>query len=121
VRDPALVKEACQKFPGKVAVGIDAKGGKVAVEGWAEASSLGVVELARKFEGAGVAAIIYTDIDRDGMLAGINWDVDHRPRRRRLDSGHRLGRPCLDRRYRAHDLEPKMREARRCHLRPRAL
>lgn len=73
VRNPELVKEACKLFPGKVAVGIDAKGGKVAVEGWAEASSLGVIELARKFEGAGVAAIIYTDIDRDGILAGINW------------------------------------------------
>ena len=73
VRDPALVIEACKQFPGKVAVGIDAKGGKVAVEGWAEASELGVIELAKKFEGAGVAAIIYTDIDRDGILAGINW------------------------------------------------
>jgi phosphoribosylformimino-5-aminoimidazole carboxamide ribotide isomerase len=73
VRDPALVREACKLFPGKVAVGIDAKGGKVAVEGWAEASSLGVIELAQKFEGAGVAAIIYTDIDRDGILTGINW------------------------------------------------
>jgi phosphoribosylformimino-5-aminoimidazole carboxamide ribotide isomerase len=73
VRNPALVIAACKKFPGKVAVGIDAKGGKVAVEGWAEASSLGVIELAKKFEGAGVAAIIYTDIDRDGILAGINW------------------------------------------------
>ncbi|SMF34519.1 1-(5-phosphoribosyl)-5-[(5-phosphoribosylamino)methylideneamino] imidazole-4-carboxamide isomerase [Xaviernesmea oryzae] len=73
VRDPALVVEACRKFPGKVAVGIDAKGGKVAVEGWAEASELGVIELARKFEGAGISAIIYTDIDRDGILAGINW------------------------------------------------
>jgi phosphoribosylformimino-5-aminoimidazole carboxamide ribotide isomerase len=73
VRNPDLVKEACKLFPGKIAVGIDAKGGKVAVEGWAEASSLGVIELARKFEGAGVAAIIYTDIDRDGILAGINW------------------------------------------------
>ncbi|MGK9053571.1 1-(5-phosphoribosyl)-5-[(5-phosphoribosylamino)methylideneamino]imidazole-4-carboxamide isomerase [Neorhizobium petrolearium] len=73
VRDPALVVEACRKFPGKVAVGIDAKGGKVAVEGWAEASELGVIELARKFEGTGVSAIIYTDIDRDGILAGINW------------------------------------------------
>jgi phosphoribosylformimino-5-aminoimidazole carboxamide ribotide isomerase len=73
VRDPALVREACRLFPGRIAVGIDAKGGKVAVEGWAEASSLGVIELARKFEGAGVAAIIYTDIDRDGVLAGINW------------------------------------------------
>ena len=74
VRDPDLVKEACKMFPGKVAVGIDAKGGKVAVEGWAEASSLGVIELAKKFEGAGIAAIIYTDIDRDGILAGINWE-----------------------------------------------
>lgn len=74
VRDPELVKQACKAFPGKIAVGIDAKGGKVAVEGWAEASSLGVIELAQKFEGAGVAAIIYTDIDRDGVLTGINWD-----------------------------------------------
>lgn len=73
VRDPALVIEACKTFPDRVAVGIDAKGGKVAVEGWAEASELGIVELAKKFEGAGVAAIIYTDIDRDGILAGINW------------------------------------------------
>lgn len=73
VRDPALVKQACRLFPGRVAVGIDARGGNVAVEGWAEASSLGVVELAQRFEGAGVAAIIYTDIDRDGVLTGINW------------------------------------------------
>jgi phosphoribosylformimino-5-aminoimidazole carboxamide ribotide isomerase len=75
VRDPALVIEACRLFPGRIAVGIDARGGKVAVEGWAEASSLGVVELAKKFEGAGVAAIVYTDIDRDGVLTGINWDA----------------------------------------------
>lgn len=74
VRDPKLVKLACKLFPGKIAVGIDAKGGKVAVEGWAEASSLEVIELAQKFEGAGVAALIYTDIDRDGILSGINWD-----------------------------------------------
>ena len=75
VREPDLVKEACRKFPGKIAVGIDARAGKVAVEGWAEASSLEAVELARKFEGAGVAAIIYTDINRDGVLAGINWEA----------------------------------------------
>ena len=75
VRDPDLVRQACKRFPGKIAVGIDARGGKVAVEGWAEASSLGVVELAQKFEGAGVAAIIYTDIDRDGVLTGINWEA----------------------------------------------
>jgi cyclase len=74
VRDPDLVREACRLFPGRVAVGIDAKGGKVAVEGWAEASELGVIELANRFEGAGVAAIIYTDIDRDGVLTGINWE-----------------------------------------------
>lgn len=74
VRDPDLVIEACKKFPGKVAVGIDAKGGKVAVEGWAEASELGIMEMAERFEGAGVAAIIYTDIDRDGVLTGINWE-----------------------------------------------
>ncbi len=74
VREPELVKEACKKFPGMVAVGIDAKGGKVAVDGWAEVSRLSVVELAKRFEGSGVTAIIYTDIDRDGVLAGINWD-----------------------------------------------
>lgn len=74
VRDPELVKQACRTFPGQIAVGIDAKGGKVAVEGWAEASELGIVELAKEFEGAGVSAIIYTDIDRDGILKGINWD-----------------------------------------------
>jgi len=75
VRDPDLVKAACKLFPGRIAVGIDARGGKVAVEGWAEASELGAVELAKKFEGAGVAAIIYTDIDRDGVLSGINWEA----------------------------------------------
>ena len=73
VRDPALVREAARKFPGQVAVGIDARGGKVAVEGWAETSELSAIDLAQRFEGAGVAAIVYTDIDRDGVLAGINW------------------------------------------------
>ncbi|WP_420412797.1 1-(5-phosphoribosyl)-5-[(5-phosphoribosylamino)methylideneamino]imidazole-4-carboxamide isomerase [Roseibium sp.] len=72
VRDPDLVKEACKKFPGKVAVGIDAKGGYVAVEGWAETSELTAVSLAKQFEDAGVSAIIYTDIDRDGILKGLN-------------------------------------------------
>ncbi|WP_425089152.1 1-(5-phosphoribosyl)-5-[(5-phosphoribosylamino)methylideneamino]imidazole-4-carboxamide isomerase [Stappia sp.] len=75
VRDPQLVKDACAAFPGRVAVGIDARGGKVAVEGWAETSELAASELASRFEDAGVAAIIYTDIDRDGVLAGINWDA----------------------------------------------
>ena len=72
VRDPDLVKSACRAFPGRIAVGIDARGGKVAVAGWAETSELGVIELARRFEDAGVAAIIYTDIDRDGILTGLN-------------------------------------------------
>jgi len=72
LKNPALVKEACKRFPGRVAVGIDAKGGKVAVEGWAETSDLTVLELAAKFEDCGVAALIYTDIDRDGVLAGPN-------------------------------------------------
>lgn len=74
VRDPDLVREACRLHPGRVAVGIDARGGKVAVEGWAETAQISAIELARRFEDAGVAAIIYTDIDRDGILAGINWE-----------------------------------------------
>ena len=72
VRDPDLVRAACKEFPGAVAVGIDARDGRVAVEGWAEASELGAIELANKFEDAGVAAIIYTDIDRDGAMQGVN-------------------------------------------------
>lgn len=72
VRNPGLVREACQKFPGRIAVGIDARGGRVAVEGWAEVSELTAIELARRFADAGVAAIIYTDIERDGVLKGLN-------------------------------------------------
>lgn len=74
VRDPGFVRAAAAAFPGKVAVGIDARNGYVAVEGWAETSSLSAVDLGRRFEDAGVAAIIYTDIARDGMLSGVNWD-----------------------------------------------
>jgi phosphoribosylformimino-5-aminoimidazole carboxamide ribotide isomerase len=75
LRDPDLVRQAARDLPGTIAVGIDARGGKVAVEGWAETSDMDAVALARAFEDAGVAAIIYTDIDRDGVLAGINWDA----------------------------------------------
>jgi phosphoribosylformimino-5-aminoimidazole carboxamide ribotide isomerase len=75
VRNPALVREACARFPGKIAVGIDAKDGLVAVEGWAETSALSALELARRFEDSGVAAIIYTDIGRDGMLTGLNLEA----------------------------------------------
>ena len=74
VRDPAFVRQAAKAFPGKVAVGIDARDGFVAVEGWAESSTLSAEELGRRFEDAGVAAIVYTDIARDGMLQGVNWD-----------------------------------------------
>ena len=72
VRDPGFVRMAAKAFPGKVAVGIDARGGMVAVEGWAETSSLSALDLGRRFEDAGVAAIVYTDIARDGMLQGLD-------------------------------------------------
>jgi phosphoribosylformimino-5-aminoimidazole carboxamide ribotide isomerase len=72
LRDPELVRQAAKACPDKIAVGIDARGGRVAVEGWAETSDMEVLDLARKFEDAGVAAIIYTDIDRDGVLTGPN-------------------------------------------------
>ncbi len=72
VQNPDLVKEACRLFPDKVAVGIDARSGYVAVEGWAESSNVKALDLAKQFEDSGVSAIIYTDIDRDGMLQGVN-------------------------------------------------
>ncbi len=75
VKNPQLVKDACRAFPGKVVLGIDAKGGYVATEGWAEASDLSAIELAKQFEDAGAAAIVYTDIDRDGILAGVNVEA----------------------------------------------
>lgn len=74
LRDPGLVREACRLFPGRIAVGIDAKGGQVAVEGWAETSELTAIDLAGRFSDAGAAAIIFTDIDRDGVLKGLNID-----------------------------------------------
>jgi phosphoribosylformimino-5-aminoimidazole carboxamide ribotide isomerase len=72
VRDPALVKSAARAHPDRVAVGLDARDGKVAVEGWAETSELSALDIARRFEDAGVAAIVYTDVARDGMLKGLN-------------------------------------------------
>ncbi len=74
VRNPELVMEACKAFPGHIAVGIDARDGKVAIEGWDELSEMTAIDLARKFEDAGVAAIIYTDISRDGVLKGLNFE-----------------------------------------------
>jgi len=75
VRDPELVKTAAKKFAGRVAVGLDARDGKVAVQGWAETSEVTALEIARRFEDAGVAAIIFTDIARDGLLKGLNLDA----------------------------------------------
>jgi phosphoribosylformimino-5-aminoimidazole carboxamide ribotide isomerase len=72
VRDPAFVNQVCQALPGHIMVGLDARDGKIAVEGWAEGSDYGAVELARRFEDAGVSAIVYTDISRDGMMQGVN-------------------------------------------------
>jgi phosphoribosylformimino-5-aminoimidazole carboxamide ribotide isomerase len=74
VRDPVLVRQACRTFPGRVVVGIDARDGNVATDGWAATSSIRALDLARSFEDAGVAAIVYTDIGRDGMLSGLNLE-----------------------------------------------
>jgi phosphoribosylformimino-5-aminoimidazole carboxamide ribotide isomerase len=75
VRDPPFVKQAARDFPGRIVVGLDARDGKVAVEGWAETSQLSALDIARRFEDVGVSAIIYTDIARDGMLQGLNLDA----------------------------------------------
>ena len=120
VRDPALVKEAARDFPGCIAVGIDARDGKVAVEGWAETSEMTALDLARRFEDAGVAAIIYTDIARDGVLAGLNLEATACARARGHHSRDRERRPCLARRC-ARAAASRLCEARRRHHRPRAL
>jgi phosphoribosylformimino-5-aminoimidazole carboxamide ribotide isomerase len=75
VREPQFVKEACKQFAGHIIVGLDAKNGKVAVDGWAEVSELGAVELGKQFEDDGVESIVYTDISRDGMMQGVNVEA----------------------------------------------
>ena len=75
VRNPELVRDAARAYPGRVAVALDARDGKVAVQGWAETSELSAVDLARRFEDAGVGAVVYTDVARDGMLKGLNIDA----------------------------------------------
>src|SRR4029077_985244 len=75
VREPKLVTEAARLYPGRVAVALDARDGKVAVAGWAETSELGAFDVARRFEDAGIAALVYTDVARDGMLTGLNLDA----------------------------------------------
>jgi len=74
LREPSLVREAAQRFPGQIVVGVDAREGRVAVEGWLDESEASAVEVARRFEDAGVAALVYTDIARDGMLSGPNLE-----------------------------------------------
>jgi len=107
LRNPELVRAACRAFPDKIAVGIDGRGGKVAVEGWAETSELSVVDLALQFEDAGVAAIIYTDINRDGLLGGPDLSGTERLARHIntpvIASG---GMSCLDDVVRIKALEP---------------
>ncbi len=97
VRDPAFVKQAAKTFPGRVAVGLDARDGKVAVEGWAETSQVTALEIAQRFEDAGVAAIIFTDIARDGLVEGAQSRRDHCAGRRHFHSGDRLRRAGLAR------------------------
>ncbi|MEA3303508.1 MAG: 1-(5-phosphoribosyl)-5-[(5-phosphoribosylamino)methylideneamino]imidazole-4-carboxamide isomerase [Pseudomonadota bacterium] len=75
VRDPGFVDQVCEEYPGNIIVGIDAKDGMVAVEGWAEVSDVKAIDLARRFENAGVSAIVYTDISRDGMMQGVNAEA----------------------------------------------
>jgi phosphoribosylformimino-5-aminoimidazole carboxamide ribotide isomerase len=75
IKDPDLVRAACDRFPGRIVVGIDARGGRVAVEGWAETSDVRALDLAMRFENDGVAAIVYTDIDRDGAMQGVNVEA----------------------------------------------
>ncbi|MAJ92161.1 MAG: 1-(5-phosphoribosyl)-5-[(5-phosphoribosylamino)methylideneamino]imidazole-4-carboxamide isomerase [Rhodospirillaceae bacterium TMED63] len=75
LKDPDLVRRACDQYPGRIVVGIDAREGRVAVEGWAETSEMKVLDLAMRFENDGVAAIVYTDIDRDGAMQGVNVDA----------------------------------------------
>ena len=120
VRDPALVKAAARAFPGRIAVGLDARDGKVAVQGWAESSELSALEIARRFEDAGVAAIIYTDISRDGLLNGPQSRRHHRAGGRHCDPGDRVGWPRLPRRH-PQDARAARRQAGRRHRRPRPL
>ncbi len=88
VRDPGFVREAARLFPGKVAVGIDARDGRVAVEGWARLSEMSAEDLGKRFEDAGVAAIVYTDIARDGILKGLNIEAT-------LGLAHAVGIPVI--------------------------
>jgi phosphoribosylformimino-5-aminoimidazole carboxamide ribotide isomerase len=78
VKDPQFVFDACARFPGHIIVGLDAKDGKVAIDGWAEITDVDVIDLAKQFKEAGVSAIVYTDISRDGMMQGVNVEATAR-------------------------------------------
>ena len=112
VKNPALVKEAAKKFPKRVAVGLDAKDGKVAVDGWAETSELSALDLARRFEDAGVSAIIYTDVSRDGMLERHQLGCDHCAGGRDLNSGGCVRRTRVDRRCEGADRAARQKTCR---------
>ena len=120
VRDPPFVKQAARDYPGRVAVGLDARDGRVAVEGWAQTSDISALDIARRFEDVGVAAIIYTDVARDGMLDRLEPRRHYRARRRRAYSGHCVRRACLARR-RAGAAGAAREKACRRNRRPRAL
>ena len=120
VRDPRFVKQAARDYPGKIAVGLDARDGKVAVQGWAETSELSALDIARRFEDAGVAAIVYTDMARDGMLKGLNLDAT-------IALAEAISIPVIASGGLASIddikalLEPRAKQAARRHRRPRAL
>ncbi len=120
VEDPGFVREASRLYPGRVAVGIDARDGRVAVDGWARTSDVAAVDLGRRFEDAGVAALIYTDISRDGVMQGLNVAATVALAEAVAHAGHRLGRARLDRGYPA-PARTRLRAARRRDHRPRAL
>ena len=120
VRDPDLVREAARLYPGRIAVGIDARDGTVAVEGWAKTSTITATALGRRFEDAGVAALIYTDISRDGALKGLNIETTLALADAVIDPGRRLRRPRVDR-GRAPASRSRLHEARRRDQRSRAL
>ena len=93
----ALIEEACHRFPERVILGIDAQKGKVAIRGWNEVISLEAIDLAKQFEGKGLSAIIFTDIERDGMGTGLNFEFDQTLSSIDFDPGHRLRRSLADR------------------------
>ena len=120
VEDPAFVQEAARRNPGRIAVGIDAREGRIAVDGWARTSDISALDLGRRFEDAGVAALIYTDIARDGVLQGLNVSATVALAEARRDSRHRFGRARLDRGRQA-PARARLRAARRRDIGPRAL